>query len=498
MKIEKRLIHALPLAAIVGLSGLAFVGGSIQANEKTAKAESEGLSMTVNGNFEFEITPEVGGTYAEKTVNVSVSTTSRTGYSLTFGPKYSVDAETDDGEGVIESIDGRYTVNDMPLNSWGFYVGTEDYVYPIPSVNRPATIASTDSAVINDVTNVTVGVKVSPSLKSGDYKNILVFTAVANENNCEDGFFCIDTLQEMTPEICAATTTPLTSATDITFEYTTDDTKIPRTTLRDVRDGKTYLVSKYADGQCWMSQNLALDLDHTKTLTSANTDLNTVSSWTPTNDTATNINDYKGNIRYDHSYKSSVAYLNGGGYASDTPSTNDGKSEWESVGNYYNWAAATASVLPDRMTWEEQLADEESVSNSICPKGWRLPTNQYISSVGEKSDFHDLMSLYNEYTNVQNERFAIIGSKSVWYYHSDQDDYSEPTVEAPELTGSYSTGTHFWTNTNSSNYYRTAYEAWFSGGYFSGINQVDYGTGFSVRCIARGNDGGSGEIIERR
>ena len=489
MKIEKRLIHALPLAAIVGLSGLAFIGGSIQVNEKTAKAESEGLSMTVNGDFEFEITPEVGGTYAEKTVNVSVSTTNRTGYSLTFGPKYSVDAETDDGEGVIESIDDRYTVNDMPLNSWGFYVGTEDYVYPIPSVNRPVTIASTDSAVVSDVTNVTVGVKVSPSLKSGDYKNILVFTAVANENNCEDGFFCIDTLQEMTPEVCAATTTPLASATEITYEYTTDETKIPRTTLRDVRDGKTYLVSKYADGQCWMSQNLALDLDHTKALTSANTDLNTVSSWTPTNDTVTDLENYKGNVRYDHSYKGNIPYVDSGGWASNTPSTNDGKSEWESVGNYYNWTAATASTITD------SYDDYSTVPNSICPKGWRLPMNQYISSVGEKNDIAELLNTYENWRDLRPEVLAFINAGEIYYHAQDLDGLEDVEVSAPDIHGSYALFSNYWTSAHGEYYYRNAYLAEiYSGGFY--MNRSYYGTGASIRCIAR-NNGGSGEGLYR-
>lgn len=489
MKIEKRLIHALPLAAIVGLSGLAFVGGSIQANEKTAKAESEGLSMTVNGNFEFEIAPEVGGTYAEKTVNVSVSTTNRTGYSLTFGPKYSVDAETDDGEGVIESIDGRYTVNDMPLNSWGFYIGTEDYVYPIPSANRPATIASTDSAAVNDVTNVTVGVKVSPSLKSGDYKNILVFTAVANENNCEDGFFCIDTLQEMTPEICAATTTPLASATDITFEYTTDDTKIPRTTLRDVRDGKTYLVSKYADGQCWMSQNLALDLDHTKTLTSANTDLNTVSSWTPTNDTTTILDNYKGDIRYDHSYKGNIPYVDSGGWASSAPSTNDGKSEWESVGNYYNWAAATAGTIT------ESYENYENTPNSICPKGWRLPMKYYISNAGEKNDIAALLSTYENWQNLRPEVLTFVNASNINYWSEDHDGLENAELAAPSINGSYSLNAMYWTSTNGEYYYRTAVAALITNSWYE-VNDAYYGKGASIRCIARDNDG-PGEAVSR-
>ena len=32
--------------------------------------------------------------------------------------------------------------------------------------------------------------------------------------------------------------------------------------LRDIRDGKYYWVTKLADGNCWMTQNLDLDLNY--------------------------------------------------------------------------------------------------------------------------------------------------------------------------------------------------------------------------------------------
>ena len=57
--------------------------------------------------------------------------------------------------------------------------------------------------------------------------------------------------------------------------------------LKDTRDEKTYLTRRLADGNCWMVQNLDLDLKSFagKTegilLTSDNTNLNTKSSWDP-------------------------------------------------------------------------------------------------------------------------------------------------------------------------------------------------------------------------
>ncbi|MBR2695459.1 hypothetical protein IKE86_00915 [Candidatus Saccharibacteria bacterium] len=64
--------------------------------------------------------------------------------------------------------------------------------------------------------------------------------------------------------------------------------------LRDTRDGKRYTVRRLADGNCWMVQNLNLDLYSGMTLTASDTDLNSRDSWTlavdaeKTNDEITN------------------------------------------------------------------------------------------------------------------------------------------------------------------------------------------------------------------
>ncbi len=106
-----------------------------------------------------------------------------------------------------------------------------------------------------------------------------------------------DTMQSMTEEKCRSLT--------LNQEYK----------YVDIRDGKTYMIARLIDGNCWMTQNLDLDLDNTKALTSLDTDLNvnkgeyatsdvtlnntmkynapglgdtaTIMSWTPRNSTVT-------------------------------------------------------------------------------------------------------------------------------------------------------------------------------------------------------------------
>ena len=113
-------------------------------------------------------------------------------------------------------------------------------------------------------------------------------------------------------------------------------------------DFKTYTISRLkmnsagTETACWMTQNLALNLSTNTTLTNQDTDLNTVSSWTPERSTGTWVESQNA--------PASLLYVN------------------LVEGNYYNWTAAIASNNSSSLTIQYQNAP-----NSICPKGWRLP-----------------------------------------------------------------------------------------------------------------------------
>lgn len=426
MKSKRRLVHVLPLAAIVGASAIAVAGNVVINNYKKTSA-ADGISMAITGNLDFEITPEVGGTYAEKTIDVTVNTANANGYTLYMASKAEISNAIAAGEenGIV-SVSETVAKTNMPINSWGYYIGGSN-VSPIPASDSPDAIKVTDapSDDSNKTTTVGIGVKVAPSLRSGNYGNTLSFSAVPNVP-CE-GIYCIATMQEMTPAVCDATTTPLATATEVTYTQTSDNTKIPRTILRDARDNKLYLVSKLADGKCWMSQNLALDLDSSVALTSDTTDLNTVSSWTPGNSTSTDINTF--NLVYDYSlgeygeyvdlygaksYRPADAYkyFVNGTTPSSTPSTNDGKSEWESAGNYYNWLAATAGH--GAKLYEQYNSGDyptPKALDSICPKGWRLPvTGEYEAYV---DDARDLAYTYPYDTQWVGELYGFTEAKTI-------------------------------------------------------------------------------------
>ena len=130
--------------------------------------------------------------------------------------------------------------------------------------------------------------------------------------------------------------------------------------LVDSRDGKTYWVGKLPDGNCWMTQNLDLDLSTSKTLTPADT--NIPKNWTPSTSTTTSISGY--NSDTGKSYNPGDKYYEGSYSASD-PTTMH-----YHVGNYYQWSAATAGYTGFGRS-----------TRSICPKGWTLPSERQFQTL---------------------------------------------------------------------------------------------------------------------
>jgi uncharacterized repeat protein (TIGR02543 family)/uncharacterized protein (TIGR02145 family) len=242
----------------------------------------------------------------------------------------------------------------------------------------------------SDGTNTYTGEELAVNINAGDLPTVTL-TAIWTET-----IQSVMYMQDLTPEICNAQTTPDVSATRFDWDgsHHGDDSYVPRAKMRDKRDNKDYLVSKLADGNCWMSQNLAFDLTANSPITNELTDLNTKTSWTPVHGTQTTAGTHWNAsvdqvYPYDYSYhpeglaNSAALYYRGGKTAADTPTANTDAYLWESAGNYYNWNAATAGTgLVETMT---------DVEDSICPKGWQLPTG----NANDTRSFKSLINLYN-------------------------------------------------------------------------------------------------------
>ena len=293
------------------------------------------------------------------------------------------------------------------------------------------------------------------------------------------------TMQAMTSAISNKTSSPTPIAISINGQTTsTNINYYQETTLADTRDNKTYTIVKQADNNTWMTQNLDLDLATTTTLTSDNTNLTSTTTWTPERDTiptgslssSTWIDDYNHPYSYDPGdeyYYTSGTTSNDTQYTSLSACTAAGHSESDCKhyheGNYYNWSAAVASNDTSSHT-----TAEETMPDSICPKGWRLP--QASSS---PSEFGTLFYQSGITTSATSSSYTTDGFNNVrtnpLYWVRSGYVYSGSRYDLGSIG-------YYWSSAvNSSSSAR--YAGFYSSNIYPRSNNYRY-VGFSVRCVA--------------
>lgn len=342
-------------------------------------------------NLVFNITPTDAGVFESDSITATVQTNSTGGYELYFS------ADDDDTDmthsdtsitNVIASdFSGTVTSSTMENNKWGYSLDNTDFS-KIPTATSQAQLRNIDhfpSATEQD-TAVHIGVKIASDLPSGTYSKNVKFTVLAKEipqsvNKLSDLTYMQDPNMA---QYCAETYTPSKNATKVTFDRNFVGDMVPRAVLTDSRDGKKYLVSKLADGNCWMSQNLALELVEDEPVTISNND-GTTSVATPSYSTDTQNGASWSEHDEWRSYNPQGVgrYFVDGKTPSAAPTVTGDKYAWEAAGIYYNWNAATGGSGTSDLT-------SGDAPSSICPKGWRIPASE-----GPKS-FYNLFAVTYE------------------------------------------------------------------------------------------------------
>ena len=354
------------------------------------------ISISLQNALTVDVLPTQDGTFSSNTTALSISTNNETGYSLYMATGNGENTLTSQNPGTSDVIaavnggDNGVTSAGFGNNTWGYNLSQEAVsdataYKAVPTATGDTAIISTSSPTEADTYNLTFGTKVDTSLPSGTYSNDVVVSVVANPAFVPvfDG---IQTMQEMTSTICA------------------DAAENDTAQLTDTRDGKQYWVTKLADGNCWMTQNL--DLDITESGLSAN-DTDIDADWISSNayppiSTVTSISqddfygsydlgDYLqisfGGSSYDVAGNvSDAGFLNvSGSEWSDTYVANgEIISDWTTadqtnhtydahylIGNYYSWMDATAGT--------GYGLTNGNASGSICPKNWHLPSQDDFS-----------------------------------------------------------------------------------------------------------------------
>ena len=188
----------------------------------------------------------------------------------------------------------------------------------------------------------------------------------------------------------------------------------------DLRDFKSYWITKMKDGSCWMTQNLDYDLPTSTPLNSLTSDLNVSGSgvyssgystdannviyWQPERGTSTDKSTFSCSLytgyfhpysidlgdkyeTYNNNAKCDYSENNCSNYPNSPNSTNK---EHGHIGNNYNLNAVVAT------NDSSSIGSSRLMENSICPQGWRMPIRDTSGTLGN-DDFVSLASAYNFY-----------------------------------------------------------------------------------------------------
>lgn len=246
-----------------------------------------------------------------------------------------------------------------------------------------------------------------------------------------------------------------TSASCTALSVYTGSNESAIVSLTDSRGGttRTYKVAKLADNKCWMLDNLKLG-STTGSITLTPSDSNVA-----TNFTLPQL--YSGTSSSYRSYDNPQAY---------GPVPGDTGSNETNYGYLYNWPAATAGETQTSMP-----AGSGNANNSICAKGWRLPTGGDTSS-----DFTTLDKAFGGTGSSANNGPSL----SKWQYSGPfKGVYSGGWWDGFGGQGSDGGGSWWSRSADPGNSYY-AFDAWVgSGVLYPGGGDDDRANGNSVRCL---------------
>lgn len=406
------------LALLAGLMLFPAIPTAVQAEEgntTTTLSVEPAIAISLPNTIAFDLTPSADGVFASSTASLAVSTNNETGYSLYFSTTdtdNSLHGQNPATTETIVAVSGSTTEENFENNTWGYNLSLasagDATTYEAVPTSRETALLTTE-APSNDNYNLTFGAKVSTAMPSGTYTNTVAVSVVANPKIISS-LVDLTYMQDMTQEICA--------------KSSENDT----TRLIDSRDGKYYWVAKLKDGNCWMTQNLDLDLGvnngrvNTTVLTPEDSDVS--QNWDSSSAYPLQATELEGAISSNTSNTGTYSWDVGMYVKSDPTSDSDCDSVssladsscisagWTDVssmtpmiddtsntviaggqydahylvGNYYQWNAATAGT--------GGTITNDDAADSICPKGWHLPIDNY-----DIGSFYYLFNSYDAYVS---------------------------------------------------------------------------------------------------
>lgn len=243
-----------PLAKIDDTFAVADAGGDTTLADGTKVDLSTGgdpvassISITMGGTENGQLNagstdPNKSAGLVKRTASVQIGATD--GYSVTISGNPNLTGINSNNK--IPTVTTNTTLAQMN-NQWGWY-SVEGNV-DCSALQTMKQMKTTGEQIASGVLTVAItkqytmcfGAKVNGNQAADTYSNTVTLSVVAQPHIVRT-FGGIDTMQKMTTDICKAA-----KVNDAAY-------------LRDTRDNKSYWVTKLADGNCWMSQNLAFDM----------------------------------------------------------------------------------------------------------------------------------------------------------------------------------------------------------------------------------------------
>ena len=340
----------------------------------------------------------------------------------------------------VSSVSGTYA----PTIESDIEGSFSDYHTVPQSYTKVAKFNTSTDATIGSSLTTTYAVYIKPTQPAGTYEGQVKYVLLHPASSLEPGTYYMQDVEDWGPLLAVGQ--------EITAYDNRDNKSYTVRRMCMEGTGNTWQEKELdcSKSMLWMTQNLDLDLDSSVALNSINTDLNTVGNgayvdgysfdydtgviyYNPVRSTINNVNTENGSFSgwlnkstLPYSFDPDSVDTTKSWYSTDIIYTANDVCHWNTntqacnylnrnnatatiyfsqtafssngshgkVGNYYNWTTAIASNASASLTESTYDNVYNNPQNSICPRGWRLPT---ISSVRTRDEFTELVSIYNNH-----------------------------------------------------------------------------------------------------
>ncbi len=367
---SKTILHSIPIGSIMVLLlllGFLISPNIYYSNNSVYAVEEDNASDNVNNNTSTHANDTdsstsliIGGAEMNEVVDASVGEVAYRKHTVTISASklksytlFISGPEGLKGDTAITGANGNTPV-DMPKNSWGYAYGQDgsenNMTYSSFTNNAELIDSKLESESTTEDTdftkNLIFAVKFGNAI-AGHYTGTVTLSLAAEPKevvlptNPVETWDELQSMQQMTSKACASIGTASVG-------------NYPSKTLIDSRDGNEYTITKLDDQNCWMTTNLKLDISEANSLTSEDSNIANGTTWPSKDLDASGFSESK----------TEPTWNNGTGVTNSE--------QWkDEYGYYYNWCAATAGFGKYCESSNTQLDDSEY---SICPRGWKLPT----------------------------------------------------------------------------------------------------------------------------